>query len=151
MGGNFKVEAVSVQPTGDVLWKLHFHVTCYCSMDFAKLPYDTQTCKLPYGLTFDTDENVRLLWSHYGPTPEDERDFLPGVKGLTSLDLKVSNAATSHHVSPDNRSHLSVTFTFQRDVRQWMHAYYVQALLMVCVAWIGFFVPPGAVPARVAL
>ena len=78
---------VSVNPYGDVVWSRKARFDSSCTMDYTKLPYDTQRCTFSVGIySYDTSQ-VNLSWHHeLPPMPGWESSItLPefGIDGIT--------------------------------------------------------------------
>ena len=81
---------VSVNPHGDIVWSRKARFDSTCTMDYTKLPYDTQSCTFSVGIySYDT-RRANLTWHHELPP-------MPGWESSITLPECEITGITPYH------------------------------------------------------
>uniref|UniRef100_A0A914V1P9 Uncharacterized protein n=2 Tax=Plectus sambesii TaxID=2011161 RepID=A0A914V1P9_9BILA len=126
---------------------LTISLTVMCMMDLSKYPLDDQRCLLRI-LSYAYDkEDLIIEWHNDSAISQN-----PTIR-IADMELLNTSAGPSCDIDYGTRKWSCVTAEFHgRRLR--MHHYlqmYIPTGLIVVVSWLGFWIDPSAVPARVAL
>ena len=142
-------ELLKVYPNGDIFWsrQVEFVLSCDFASNLDKLPFDTQTCKFMMGMYAETASEVVVRWK-------------PGATALSNWDgvCLAEWMLTDHRQVDELQVYTSANYTyataeldFSRKPSTILLTYFMPALFMVVISFLGFFIDPNATPARVAL
>eukprot|EP00401_Gymnodinium_catenatum_P028680 CAMPEP_0117465976 /NCGR_PEP_ID=MMETSP0784-20121206/4903_1 /TAXON_ID=39447 /ORGANISM="" /LENGTH=457 /DNA_ID=CAMNT_0005259901 /DNA_START=91 /DNA_END=1464 /DNA_ORIENTATION=+ len=119
--------------------------TFACPMDFAKLPFDTQLCKLHIGMTSRPRTDVQFVAGAV---------VLPAA-GLKNAQWKIGGFALKEVIEsrpvagiPTNFSTLELSFTLERDPNYYQVSVVVPVIIIWLLSFTGLFIPVEALPAR---
>lgn len=139
-----------VYPDGRVWLTRKIQAKLACSMYFAAMPYDTQTC--PFEVAGWRDHAHVVNLSFYDGTPA---RITPVKRGVVDWDLLnvTGRPLDQGQTGMTGSAGAGLTFDF---VMQRRSNYYETNVILPCVmivafAWLSFFISRDAVPARTAL
>jgi len=124
-----------------------------CSYHLEQMPFDTQRCSWLTGVYSENEEDVVLQWHPSG-------SFVNWQVGCSSewapVQLKATNLVGTYD---SNMFQRQVNFTqtyaqvdfIRTDAMIKFQNYFVLAVILVTLSYLGFFINPAATPARVAL
>lgn len=141
-----------VYPNGTVFWSRQTQLILSCPMSFSEFPYDSHCCQYKMGLFSSTAADLRLRWH---PT-EDALVNWGGQEqtGACMIEWLVTSVKTENvelSYSTGNYTFAAANVRFTRRYQSYMGSYFGPAFMFVFAGFLGFFVDPKAVPARVTL
>ena len=128
-------EGVWLAADGQVWWNRHIQFVTSCEMNFAKMPFDKQRCKINFEDFIHSSTEVRLtfkddvpaLWSKmHGGTIE--WNLVPPITGTGS------EGGTLYFLS------LSLSLEFERNSGYYQSQIIVPMVVFVFIAWLSFFI-----------
>ena len=117
-------------------------------MDLKDFPFDQQLCNITFASTALPDDEVQLMFHE------------PRLQLIESVSISgyiMTNNYTSHTVASSllldgkRRTLLSWGIKMKRLTSPYITAYYVPSTFIVMLAFVSFWIPAAAHPARVAL
>lgn len=121
-------------------------LTSNCPMNFAKFPFDQQTCVLNASTYSQSGDETNLQ-----PDPK-------GVLDLSSYNTKFSTGpftfsatSTTKTQSIKGYDFVSGTITFKRDEKFFWFYVFVPDIILHIAVWTNFFIQAAAAPARVTI
>ena len=139
-------EAMWLDPDGTVFLTTRYSLVLSCPMNLQDYPLDTQQCNLEIETYSYETNQLRLRWRSELPLVVPDRLFL---QTFSLEGYELVNCASLY--TTGGFSCLRVTFTLQRNLGYHMITTFIPSAFVVTVSWVGFWIPPEAVPARASL
>jgi hypothetical protein len=150
-------ELIWVSPNGDVWWSRQVSFVMSCPFANGKnlnaLPFDTQTCRFTIGMYSQTASEVYVKWA----TLEDGVTEKPSLDNWQGACLAEWHATRLDQLSElqvyvsSNYTYAHADINFTRAPAVWLWSYFMPALVLVSLSYLGFYIDPIATPARVTL
>ncbi|XP_044272737.1 pH-sensitive chloride channel 2-like [Tribolium madens] len=146
---------VSIDKTGFVTYTYKMVAKFYCWMDLKKFPFDTQKCTLIFSDWSYNSANLQLEWNNgSGVYVADNLHFTEFIVddieyGDGTNDGPYQNEDLSTQVG--NFSELMIKFRFHRDIGYYLLDFFIPSYLLVCTAWVTFWLQADAGPPRATL
>jgi len=138
---------VKISPDGEVYYSTRITLTAQCDMDLRLYPMDTQNCPLVIESYAYTTADVDYRWKG-----GDDQGIEIVSAEMAQFDLTgVKTRTKSQTNSKGSFASLKAVFTFRRRTESFISSIFVPAIVLVVLSWCCFFIPPTAVPARIAL
>ena len=170
-------ELIWVSPDGSVWWSRQtaFIVSCpfASGTNLNQLPFDTQSCTFKLGMYSQKASEVYIQWRGVagvsaGPdcTPANggftnasdgvrcEKPALANWQGACLAEwhaTKMSQESELQQYVSANYTYATAYLDFSRAPAVWLWSYFMPAVVMVNLSYLGFYIDPMATPARVAL
>ena len=112
-------------------------VSINCDMEFARFPFDTQTCKFRIR-SLKKDRNI--VWKNLNTTSETLKnsEFFVGIEETSETEI-------------GNMSVVGFDLKILRKSGSYLYEFFAPCLLMVVTSWASFTVQPEAVPGRLGM
>ena len=139
-----------IYPDGRVLWSRQLRMSLSC--DFAggsldSLPFDQHNCPFKMGMYSDTADEVFVKWKEGEVALENWQGACLAEFHATALQQE-----SQHTVySSGSYTYAFATISFARTPNLWISSYFMPAVALVCVSYLGFYIDPEVTPARVTL
>ncbi|XP_066987315.1 gamma-aminobutyric acid receptor subunit rho-1-like [Macrobrachium rosenbergii] len=145
------IEGVRISKDYTIVFSSIFKTRLACPMNFAKYPFDKQTCSMTVSSYNFGEDDLRLEWMSVGASVESEvkrqvpnYNFHITTTNIVSQPFCVNCTSTPRSVG---KSFL----IFERLYAGHLLTMYFPSGLVVSLAWLSFFWPPEAVPGRTVL
>lgn len=144
-GTYFNEEYLRLYPDGRILWTRRLLMKNFCGMDFARLPFDKQSCNLTVETFGETVKTTRLAF------------YDPGVEGFEILevsewvDFKTATEVGTMTYSTGVFPYARIIITMSREHSVYFSEAVYNAILFVFISYCGYWIDPAAAPARIAL
>ena len=146
-------EMLTLSPTGEVFWSQRARLQVDCPMNFWRMPWDVQHCKLELGLYRSRADRVTIEWKNeYKNGTGQPFGWVWGAAPLSAWQEIPLPAVNKLHVySTGTFSSATAHVDLKRKDTALMYFAMVPSVLFVVAQYSGFFIHYGAAPARVAL
>ena len=112
-------------------------VSINCDMNFAKFPFDTQTC--PFRIRSLKKDPI-IIWSNITAKTEPLKDSEFWVRFEETSNTKINNMTV-----------VGFDLQIKRKSQSFLYEFFIPCLLMVVTSWVSFAVKPEAVPGRLGM
>lgn len=137
-----------LSPNGDVYVSQRMKAICSCPMDLKEFPMDTQKCPFYMESFSYKSKDMELVW-HKTPIIKENADLegyvLDNIESTSYLKSYLINNVT------ENYNNLVLTFVVDRTFAFYFYRMYAPTVVLMVFNFGSFWIPPSAVPARVAL
>ncbi|XP_057311482.1 glycine receptor subunit alpha-2-like isoform X2 [Hydractinia symbiolongicarpus] len=137
-----------LSPNGDVYVSQRMKAVCSCPMDLDEFPMDTQKCPFYMESFSYKSTDMELVW-HKTPIIKENTDLegyvLENIEYTSYLKGYIINNVTEHY------NNLVLTFVVKRTFAFYFYRMYAPTVVLMLFNFGSFWIPPSAVPARVAL
>ena len=142
-------ELLYVYPDGRVWWsrQTRFLLKCPVAKSIKRMPFDSQACSFlagPYA------EDASMLYLRWKPN----QSALVNWDGACLTDYAITNMTQEsilQDYSTSQWTYAKADVIFTRVPVTMMTSYFIPALLLVFISYLGFYIDPTATPGRVAL
>ena len=140
-------QEMDIFPNGDVYWSQRLRLTLNCAMHLQQMPWDTQTCGIYMGSYSQPGSEVTYRWQLGRRSSPLALDNLQEQQNAEWL---IGEQEQSEVRTPGLNPKVQVTFTLERrpDTFEKLN---ISCIIFVVLSYLGCWVAPAAVPARVAL
>jgi len=120
-----------------------------CPMNFRKYPYDTQICKVKYESYGYTTQKMLLKWKKGF---DQSKVTANNSISLAQFDYAVKfEEEYREAIASGEYPGVIMTIVLRRKINYHLLQTYLPSGLFVIVAWLSLFLPPEAIPGRVAM
>ena len=143
-------ESFWVYPDGKVFWSRQtvFVLGCnFAGKKLDKFPFDQQNCTITMGMYSDTADEVFLKWKEDAVALENWQGAC--LAEFHTVALHQESQYFKYTVG--EYTYATATMTFARAPNTWLFTYFMPAVALVAVSYLGFFIDPDQTPARVTL
>ncbi|XP_057311180.1 glycine receptor subunit alpha-2-like [Hydractinia symbiolongicarpus] len=137
-----------ISPNGDVYVSQRMKAICSCPMDLKEFPMDTQKCPFRMESFSYKSKDMELLW-HETPIIKENAD----LEGYVLENIEFTSSLKSYFINnvTENYNNLLLTFVVHRTFAFYFYRMYAPTVVLMVFNFGSFWIPPSAVPARVAL
>ncbi|KAL1512370.1 hypothetical protein AB1Y20_005628 [Prymnesium parvum] len=139
-------EMVTVSSNGDVFWSQRTRLLLDCPMDFWRMPFDIHHCTIELGMYRSSADDVVIVWHETGAT-----QFRPNMRSTHWAFITNPENDISFISKYSDYSAARAIITIERKNTALVTFAIVVGMLFVIASYTGFFISPGAAPARIAL
>lgn len=125
-----------------------------CKFDFQDLPYDTQRCSVTTSLPAYSNIQVKPLWNQDPLFMEDISNNMWSVSTMETVQKTLKEDFLDVAMPKPAKAQISAlkfTLELKRKRMDFIFTYFVPTFFYWLCSYIGFWIDPNAVPARVAL
>ena len=141
-------ENIHISPDGQIWRSQQRRVDLDCPMNLTSYPFDTQSCTWLLGVYSEHAEEVHVQWRVGRDGLEDWEDAC--TAGWTPTGMSQQNLL--QRWPSGNYSYAKATIELTRtNAGEIMISYFVTSIILVLVGFLGMFIDPSAMPARVGL
>ncbi|EDV42044.2 uncharacterized protein Dana_GF17199 [Drosophila ananassae] len=155
LGTSSPDELTTIYPNGTVLISTRLQATLYCWMNFAKFPFDDQTCTTILESWMYNTTLVQLRWETENAVTFDTELQLAEynlIGSLTNESIRISNGShMSHGALVGNYSTIRFNIMLTREVGYYVIDYFLPSIMIVCISWVSFWLQADQTPARTTL
>ncbi|EFA09232.1 cys-loop ligand-gated ion channel subunit precursor [Tribolium castaneum] len=151
-----KEDLVSIDKTGLVIYTYKMVSKFYCWMDLKKFPFDTQKCTLIFSDWSYNSTNLLLEWNKKSESlnVSDNLHFTEFIVDEIKCDTGTNDGPYQNRDMSDqvgSFSELVIKFRFHRDIGYYLLDFFIPSYLLVCTAWVTFWLQADAGPPRATL
>eukprot|EP00794_Sanderia_malayensis_P007101 gene7101-7904_t len=140
----------AINSNGTILQSRRCMLLLYCRMDFAKFPFDEQTCTIPAMSYAYDDAQLELDW-YKGLTDTSKSESVTFVNSKMNAfyieDYSINKTKKDYGFS-GARDTLTLTLTLHRKLSQYLVRIYLPLCLIVLLSFVSFWVDYRSSPAR---
>jgi len=140
-------ELLSVYPDGSIWWSRQVKITLRCPVNLDRMPFDTQTCPYMMGMYAYSAADVHLTWLAQQVAFANWQGACLSEWHATSF--KQENVEQVY--ASANFTYASAEISFTRAPGAIFNTYFTLSIIFVGLSYLGFFIEPTSMPARVTL
>ena len=151
-GTQYDGEMLRISPSGAVLWSQRMRLEMDCPLSLWQMPFDTQTCMFDIGLYRSRATDVVIQWQNDSkgvPSGWDWTDKVGLPVAWRAMTLAAEHTIDVYSTGSYSSSRARLKLT--RKVSSLIPFAFSPSIIFVVASYSGFFISPGAAPARVAL
>jgi len=134
--------------------QMEFSITCNVVKNLTNLPFDQHTCPFIMGSYSDSDERVRVRWRRDSSNRSLAATALVNWDGACTAEwfpYMLTQGEVTYDYVTSTFTYATAQVAFVRSPSSWISTYLVPAVLLVAIAYLGFYIDPAAQPARIGL
>jgi len=140
-------ELLFVYPDGSIWWSRQVKITLRCPVNLDRMPFDTQTCPYMMGMYAYSAADVHLTWLAQQVAFANWQGACLSEWHATSF--KQENVEQVY--ASANFTYASAEISFTRAPGAIFNTYFTLSIIFVGLSYLGFFIEPTSMPARVTL